>query len=81
VTGYQILIQQKDGLFSEQSTYCNGSQSAIVAAKYCHVPVTTLRASPYSLDFRTLVIAKVKAMNTIGWATNYSGLNTAGAKI
>jgi len=62
-------------------TYCDGSQEAIVAAMYCHVPVTTLRAAPYSLNFRTLLIAKVKAKNAIGWATNFSQENTTGAMI
>lgn len=43
--------------------------------------MTVLRAAPYSLDFRTLIIAKAKARNAIGWNSNYSSLNTIGAKI
>jgi hypothetical protein len=40
-----------------------------------------LRASPYSLVFRDLVVAKVKSTNAIGWADSYSEENTAGAMV
>jgi hypothetical protein len=39
-----------------------------------------LRANPFSLPFDRLIKAKVKAFNINGWS-DYSDLNTAGAKI
>lgn len=49
ITKYEILIRKYDGTFAEESTNCNGTQSAIVTALKCTIPLTTLRASPFSL--------------------------------
>lgn len=46
--------------------------------KYCLVPLTTLRASPYSLAYNALVVAKVRARNSVGYSA-YSTANSAGA--
>jgi hypothetical protein len=80
---YEILIKQKNGDFSEQvGQFCQGSDVAIVNYRYCHVPVqSVLREAPYSLEFTDLVVAKIRARNSIGWANEYSDENTYGAHI
>jgi hypothetical protein len=50
ITAYQILIQQDNTIFSEETVDCDGSQVSIVAAADCSVPLTTLRGNPYWLD-------------------------------
>lgn len=40
-----------------------------------------LRQAPYSLVYNDLVVAKIRARNSIGWANEYSEENTDGAKI
>lgn len=52
VTEYEILIRQSDmTTFSADLSECDGKSTAIVQKKYCHVPMTVLRASPFSLQF------------------------------
>lgn len=40
-----------------------------------------LRLPPYNLVYGDLVVAKVKARNSIGWSVEYSDENTVGAHI
>jgi len=60
--------------FSSQLLYCDGRSPAIVQKQYCLVPMSTLRASPYSLKFKDYVFAKIRAKNALGWSP-YSDLN------
>lgn len=80
---YEILIKQKDGTFSVQDgQFCQGQDYAVVANRYCHIPMqSVLRQAPYSLEYNDLVVAKIKARNSIGWASSYSDENSVGAKI
>lgn len=81
ITSYTIQILQSDGTtFSEDSTNCDGSSTTIKNQRYCDVPFTTLRASPYSLTLGTDVIAKVLATNSIG-SSAYSDNSAAGTTI
>ena len=75
---YEVLIKESDGDFSENTAYCDGSDAAIVTRRYCDIPMSILRLSPYSLAYNAVVYAKVSARNTIGWNTA-SILNTVGA--
>jgi hypothetical protein len=70
-------------VFSEQTgQFCQGSDPAIVNLLYCYVPVqSVLRQPPYSLEYNEMVVAKVKARNSIGWAASYSTPNTVGALV
>ena len=61
--------------------YCDGSQLAIVQNLSCSIPLTTLRASPFSLVFQDTVFVKVRARNSNGWSLDYSTLNLIGATI
>jgi len=81
ITAYKIVIAQSDGTtYTESTTYCDGTDSGILAQKYCLVPMSALTASPYSLARGTLVKAKAQAQNSKGWST-LSAANTAGASV
>ena len=78
---YRVVIRQSDGVtFTEETNYCDASTSTIIADKYCLVPMTVLRSSPYSLAYSNLVVAQVQAYNSKGWGA-LSPSNTAGASI
>jgi hypothetical protein len=38
IISYQILFQQQDGEFSEELTYCDGSDTAVVTSRSCTIP-------------------------------------------
>jgi hypothetical protein len=63
ITSFQILFQQQDGQFSEEATYCDGSDPAVLT---CTIPQSVFEASPYSLVLGDLVRAKVDATNVKG---------------
>ena len=67
ITAYQILIRHADGLnFSEDLESCDGSDPTVISEQRCVVPVGTLRAAPFNLDWGVSVWAKVSATNVIG---------------
>jgi len=81
VVEYEILIRQGDmKTFTPQLLYCDGRSAAIVQKLYCLVPMSTLRAEPYSLKFKDYVFAKIKAKNALGWSP-YSDLNSMETQI
>lgn len=47
---------------------------------YCDIPMTVLRAVPFSLAQKAMVVARASAKNVIGWSS-LSLPNTDGAKI
>lgn len=77
ITAYTITIIQSDGsTFTEETTYCDGSDSTVISQLYCQVPMTTLAASPYSLTYGTDIKAKVSATNAVG-TSGTSGQSTS----
>ena len=46
----------------------------------CFIPLSVLRASPFSLQYNDLVVAKARARNIWGYGA-YSESNTSGAYI
>lgn len=52
--------------FTEELTYCDGAETAIMTAAQCTVPITDLRASPYNLNWGDSIYAKVSAINNYG---------------
>jgi hypothetical protein len=67
ITSYTIYIQQSDSAtYSIQIEHCDGTDATILANSQCTVPVTILRAAPYSLPWGTDVHAKVVATNLYG---------------
>ena len=64
ITGYTVTIRQADGsTFTSDLTNCDMSAST---ATTCNVPVSSLRTSPYSLQWGSSVYAKVFATNIYG---------------
>jgi hypothetical protein len=64
ITGYTVLLRHNDGLsFSVDIANCDMSSSTDVT---CTIPVTALKAEPFSIDWGTGVYAKVYATNIYG---------------
>jgi hypothetical protein len=80
ITAYLIEIKDTSGAWQAGSTYCDGTDSAVISALTCTVPMSTLRASPYSLAFDALVEVRASAQNSYGWGTA-STTNAVGAEI
>jgi hypothetical protein len=74
------ILDHAGTAYHVETTECDGSTSEIVAALYCDVPVSVLRASPYNLELQDLVVARVSAYNERGWGTP-SDPNGSGALI
>lgn len=75
VVEYEILLRGGDyAKFFLETTFCDGKNPAVVLMRYCHVPMTTLRAEPFNLKFQDYIVVKVRARNALGWSV-YSELN------
>lgn len=62
-----MYIALKDEVtYSLELTYCDGSDPTIVSATQCAVPVSTLRAEPFELEWGAHVYTKVVAINVYG---------------
>lgn len=58
VTKYRIYIANAGGSFIEDLTYCDGTDSQVIAQLYCQVPMTYLRTdADFLLPYGTLVEA------------------------
>jgi hypothetical protein len=67
ITAYHIYIRESDGItYSEEFTYCDGSDDVIIAAKSCSVPVSILRGSYFNLEWGSSIYAKLVAVNVYG---------------
>lgn len=71
IDAYKIKIRGKDGVFYEQSVYCDGSKQPVLGDLFCLVPMVALRTSPYNLEYLDAVIAKISARNARGWSADY----------
>jgi hypothetical protein len=74
---YQIEIMQNDGTYSPYLTYCDGSDSVIKANKVCSVPVISLKAEPFDIQWAGSVYAKIIAKNIYGSSVESDGGNGA----
>jgi len=67
VIGYKIYIRQSDGVtYSLETDNCDGSTEALVLATQCTIPVSVLKAAPFSLPWGSNVFAKVIGYNIYG---------------
>ena len=80
IDAYRILINQTNAVFSEELVDCNGASPTIVSQLYCLIPMTTLRAAPYSLTFQNPVQVQIQGHNARGWGL-VSSVSTASAQI
>ena len=78
---YEILILQGDGTTWSASASCAGNSATIVANRYCDVPMSELRGAPWSLVLNSVVKAKFRARNLLGWSSAYSPETVAGASM
>jgi len=58
-----VNIKKADGTFATELVDCNGSSPAVVSAAACTVPVSTLIAAPFYIEFGQVIQAKVIAKN------------------
>ena len=65
---YKILIKQKNGVYSENLAYCDGSDSNIIGQQYCEIPMNVFRDAPFSLLYADTVQAIGQAKNDLGWS-------------
>lgn len=81
ITAYNIEILDKaNSAWSTETANCDGSNSIILANLYCIIPMTTLYASPFNLEYNDLVEVRISAYNQFGWSAE-SDTNTVGATI
>ena len=80
ITAYEIEIQDTGGSWVVESTYCDGTDAAELSGRTCTVPMSVLRASPFSLAFDALVTVRASAQNSYGWGLE-SAANAGGAQI
>jgi hypothetical protein len=80
IVAYTVTFRASDGSYKEETSYCDGTTAAIVAARACEIPLTTLRAAPFGLAYDDLVVAVVSAHNGNGEGPA-STPNVAGARI
>jgi len=67
IIAYTVKIRETDGVtFTADVTNCDGSDSAIVSARTCSVPIATLRAAPFSLNWGDSIFAQITASNVEG---------------
>jgi hypothetical protein len=59
ISAYKVLIRRADGQFVAELTSCDGSTQAVLGALACNVPLSILRAAPFSLAFGALVQVRV----------------------
>lgn len=70
ITQYLIEIKQNP---SEGSSYfqelvnCDGSKVDVYSLLSCDIPMDSLRAVPFHLQYNQLIQARVSALNIIGW--------------
>jgi hypothetical protein len=51
ITAYKIEVGHGASSWSEEATSCDGSSSAVMTAMGCTIPMSALRAAPFSLTY------------------------------
>jgi hypothetical protein len=73
---YEILIQTIDGDLVQHDD-CTGLDPS---QNYCDISIYSLRIPPFNLEYESLIQARVRAQNSIGWGS-YSQLNLLGLSV
>lgn len=81
ITSYTIKLRQSDEITYTEAAECDGTEALIVSQRQCSIPITTLRAAPYSLEWGTIVYAQVSATNIKGASTASNAGSGAGGVI
>jgi hypothetical protein len=81
ITSYKIEFLDANALvWSQLTTHCDGTNSAIMVAHQCTIPMAKFTATPLSLSLSDLIVVRASAYNANGWST-VSTSNTVGAKV
>ena len=63
------MIQTSNPInYIEDKTFCDGTNTNIIAQNYCLIPMNVFEDPPYTLKLGDLIISTVKANNQIGWS-------------
>lgn len=73
ITSYQVLIKQKNGVFSESTAVCNGNEATNFANTECKFLISLLLPPPYSLLVGDSITAKIRATNVVGFTDSTEG--------
>lgn len=50
ITAYKVYIKQNGSTtYTQESVDCDGTSSTVIANNYCHINISSLTSSPYSL--------------------------------
>jgi hypothetical protein len=63
---YNIYIIKSDGTYEEDLVNCDGTSTSVMESTSCIMPVATLRAEPFNLDWGTSVYVKIRSTNIKG---------------
>lgn len=67
ITQYYVAIRESDGAtFTQDLVNCPGTTTATLTTQTCTIPFSALKAAPYSIEWATLVYAKVRAVTLVG---------------
>lgn len=75
---YTIEFRHNDDTsFSQVGVSCDGTDPAVVQARFCSVPISTLKAEPFVVDWGKTAHARVSATNVKG-TCGYSEVGLGG---
>lgn len=81
ITQYKVEILDHDGLaWNEETTDCDASDAAVMAAFNCTIAMSAFIVSPFSLVQGDLISVRASALNSNGWGP-VSATNTEGAYV
>jgi len=66
ISSYTIVIMTASGSYVEDMTNCDGRNPTILAQRTCTIPITALKAVPYSHPWGASIFVKVLATNEAG---------------
>ena len=66
IESYTIVIIKHDGTYAEDLINCDGTEATIMTDTTCTIPISTLKAAPYSLPWGASIYVKVLATNEAG---------------
>jgi hypothetical protein len=75
-----VSILTSDGVTDDVNSNCDGSDTTVMANRFCLVPMSSLREAPFNLVLDDLVVAIITATNEIG-TSDPSDENTDGAVV
>jgi len=67
ITAYLVkILCRGTATWHVETVNCDGSNPSIVLAKTCTIPLTVLKAAPFSIEVLDIIPAEVSAINAAG---------------